>query len=309
MRRSTARSAMVSGVFSSTGSSSAGRLSMPESSAGRLAFSQVMQALRTSASSQGLGSPRSPSRKRKARSAASCVTSRASWSSRVIQRARLYAASRCGSTSWSNFTRRSFKSLCYVDLAAHVLVALAAKYVAGEIEGARPVRHQPHLHGLARHDLDVDLEVRRVEAHCNVFGGEFEHHGHVLLQRDLARRVLEFLRHDTDYLFVRLREHTRAERGGDPGNEQPATLLPDHSSLADHRVFGDLERIFRFYGTETQSPVRLRGIPGNRFALRLRARRHQREDQRFRGMMRDMARHVVVFLMDVAVEHRDVRIC
>src|SRR5579859_1864527 len=50
-----------------------------------------------------LFTPRKPATNRNARNDASCTISAASWSFPASQRARLYAASRCGSTSVSNW--------------------------------------------------------------------------------------------------------------------------------------------------------------------------------------------------------------
>src|SRR5882672_5103170 len=78
-----------------------------------------------------------------------------------------------------------------------------------------------------------------------------------------------------------------------------------------HRVFGDPVRglfDFRIHFAETESPVGLRRIPGHGLALGLRSGRDQREDQRLRRVVRDMPGHLMVLLVDVAVEHGHVAI-
>src|SRR5260221_3854923 len=144
------------------------------------------------ASNHGFAPPRSPSKNRYARSTASCATSCASWSLRVIQRARLYAASRRGITTRSNRCLRSSigpmiarASRRDANCPGHRLMALPAEVVAEELELADPVRSEVHAHDLPRRDVGAELEVGSVEAHEDVGGGEFEHHRLALLQLDL----------------------------------------------------------------------------------------------------------------------------
>src|SRR3989475_7694339 len=63
-------------------------------------------------------------------------------------------------------------------------------------------------------------------------------------------------------------------------------------------VYGDL--------AEPESPPRMRRVPGHRRALRLRQGRGQREDERRRRMVRDLAGPEVMLLVDVPVEDGDV---
>jgi len=99
------RSASVSGFSAGpewkagTASSSSSSAAMADVSLRRFVCSQVKQVLRTILSSHERASPpRNPSRYMKARSIVSCTTSFASSSLPVSQRAKLYAASRCGET-------------------------------------------------------------------------------------------------------------------------------------------------------------------------------------------------------------------
>src|SRR6266536_5367382 len=64
-----------------------------------------------------------------------------------------------------------------------------------------------------------------------------------------------------------------------------------------YRQLGELEfRVlrFRFDIAKAQAAVRLRGIPRQGVSLWLRARDGQREHQRFRGVMGDVSRHLVM---------------
>src|SRR5438874_12893998 len=63
-------------------------------------------------------------------------------------------------------------------------------------------------------------------------------------------------------------------------------------------VYGDL--------VKPESPPRMHRVPGQRRALRLRHRRGQREDERRRRVVRDLAGPEVMFLVDVPVEDGDV---
>src|SRR6478736_2193752 len=76
-----------------------------------------------------------------------------------------------------------------------------------------------------------------------------------------------------------------------------------------HGAFADREARSLVFGldlAEAKTLVRMRGIPRHGLALRLRHRRGQREDERLRRVVRDVPGHVVVFLVDVAIEHGDV---
>src|SRR5882672_5121874 len=100
-----------------------------------------------------------------------------------------------------------------MDLAAHVLVPVAAENIAGKIEAAGLVRYEPRLDCLSRDYFHIDLEGRRIETHRHVLGAEFEHHRHAFLERDFRRRVLEFLRDNADDFLLRLGEGGGAEYG------------------------------------------------------------------------------------------------
>src|SRR5260370_6069635 len=66
--------------------------------------------------------------------------------------------------------------------------------------------------------------------------------------------------------------------------------------------------VFGLRGAGAQTLEGMGRIPGNGQALGLRAGRREWEDQRFGGVMRDLPGHVMVFLVNMAVEHRRVLI-
>src|SRR5260221_9878927 len=76
-----------------------------------------------------------------------------------------------------------------------------------------------------------------------------------------------------------------------------------------HRQFGDCVLLLAHLGldfAEAQPPIGIRRVPLDRVPLGLRARCGQRENERLRRVVRDVARHVVMLLVDVAIEHRHV---
>src|SRR5262245_43929890 len=87
------------------------------------------------------------------------------------------------------------------DLARHVLVPAAAEVVAMEREGAGPVRHDSYAGGLAGFDVRVQVQLGDLEAVHTIERSELENGGNTLLQRDLARAVLEALGGDLDHLL------------------------------------------------------------------------------------------------------------
>src|SRR5450759_1365923 len=88
-------------------------------------------------------------------------------------------------------------------------------------------------------------------------------------------------------------------------------LLAARIALRLHdRKLGELEiRVLRFRldVAEAKALIGMRRVPWQGAALRLRAGYGQRKHQSFGGVVRDMPGHLVVLLMDVAVEHRDMR--
>src|ERR1051325_2827647 len=182
-------------------------------SPGRLACSQLKQALRTMVSSHGRASPSNPPKKRKARSIASWSTSSASWSLRVSQRARLYAASICGSTCCSKRSRSLKIGSCYAHLAAHLLVTLAAEDVAHEVEAAALLRGEGEPRHLAGHDVGAEVQLRHVEAHEHICRRELEDDRLPFLQRQHIRCKAELARADAHDPGGLLRQRADAERG------------------------------------------------------------------------------------------------
>ncbi|ABA49819.1 hypothetical protein BURPS1710b_2420 [Burkholderia pseudomallei 1710b] len=71
---------------------------------------------------------------------------------------------------------------------------------------------------------------------------------------------------------------------------------------------GRARRVADAHFAPAEPAIRRGGVPRHRQALVLRAGRGQRKHQRARRVVRDVARHRVVLLMDVSVEHGDVRI-
>src|SRR5205085_12047506 len=86
-----------------------------------------------------------------------------------------------------------------------------------------------------------------------------------------------------------------------------ALMLVFMGSRLQHWIFSDYVAGLievRLDAAEAQSLVRLRGIPRQRRAGGLGARRRQWKHEAFRGVVRDVPGHVMVLLMDMAVEHR-----
>src|SRR6266446_3174193 len=89
-------------------------------------------------------------------------------------------------------------------------------------------------------------------------------------------------------------------------------LLAARIALRLHdRKLGELEigvLHFRLDVAVAKALIGMRRVPWHRGALRLRAGDGQRKHQSLGGVVRDMPGHLVVLLMDVPIEHRDMRV-
>lgn len=205
------------------------------------------------------------------------------------------------------------------DLPVHLLVAAAAKIVAQEGVFAGLAGRQPHFGDLARLQVGADVHVRDEKAMDEIDGRERQHDGFILFYGDFIRRVDEFPRLDGDDSFLRnnifevlgldgghRQQRTEAARAADAELSSCAV----HGSAPGHGKFRELVIIprLRFHLAKAEALVRHGRVPRQGRALFLRTGRRQGENQRLGGMVRDSPRHVVMFLVNMAVEHRHIAV-
>src|SRR5204862_1795048 len=108
------------------------------------------------------------------------------------------------------------------DLSGHVLVPAATEHVASKLEPARAVRDDADARHLAGLQVGADIELGYFEAVVPIQRGDFQEDRDALLERDLARVVLEPLRRHVHDLF-------RPGRNGGRREAMPPGRHPDGS--------------------------------------------------------------------------------